>query len=115
MYDEAIAEFREANRLNGENTSTLCYLGYALAKSGRTGDARTVLGKLKTTSAYVSPVELGSLYVGLGEYEAAFELLEQGFQAHDLQMQFLKVDRTYDPIRSDQRFGSLMRRVGLPE
>jgi DNA-binding winged helix-turn-helix (wHTH) protein/Tfp pilus assembly protein PilF len=115
MYDEAISEFRDAIRLSGETTSTLCYLGYALARSGRTAEARAVLAKLRATSDYVSPVELGSLYVGLGEYETAFELLESGYQAHDLQMQFLKIDRTYDSIRSDPRFVSLIRRVGLPE
>jgi hypothetical protein len=37
--DEAVAEFREGMRLQRQGTSMLCYLGYALAKSGRKSEA----------------------------------------------------------------------------
>jgi tetratricopeptide (TPR) repeat protein len=115
MYDEAAAEFREGMRFDGESTSMLCYLGFALAKSGRRSQAEAILSRLKTTKEYVSPVELGALYVGLGQYDIALQLLEEGYKTHDLQMQFLKTDLTYDAIRSDPRFVEMIRRVGLPD
>jgi serine/threonine-protein kinase len=114
-YEEAIAEYQKYISLNGETTSTLCYLGCAYAKSGKRNEALAILKKLKTTKEYVSPAELAVLYVGLGDKEAALESLERSYRAHDLQMQYLKVDPHYDALRSEARFQDLMRKVGLPQ
>jgi hypothetical protein len=73
------------------------------------------LGKLKTTKEHVSPYELAALYAGLGDKEAALELLERAYREHDPQMQYLKVDSHYDALRSEARFQALMRRIGLPQ
>ena len=115
MYAEAIADYQENMRVDVENTSDEIYLGYAYAMSGQRDRALATLNKLKVTKEYVSPAELAILYIGLGDKDRAFESLERAYLAHDLQMQFLKVDSHYDAIRSDQRFIDLMRRVGLPQ
>jgi serine/threonine-protein kinase len=115
QYAEAIAEYQKYISLNGETTSTLCYLGSAYAKSGKRDEALAILNKLKTTKEYVSPAELAVLYVGLGDKEAALDALERAYRAHDLQMQYLKVDPHYDALRSEARFQDLMRRTGLPQ
>jgi hypothetical protein len=60
-----------------------------------------------------APAELAILYAALGDKEAAFASLEKGFEAHDLQMQFLKVDPEYDPLRSDPRFQDLLKKIWL--
>jgi eukaryotic-like serine/threonine-protein kinase len=115
MYAEAIAEYKKEISIDGEMPSTLCYLGYAYAISGKHHEALDILNKLKTTKEHVSPAELAILYVGLGDTEAAFQSLERAYSAHDLQLQYLKVDSHYDSLRSDPRFADLMRRVGLPQ
>ena len=85
------------------------------SSSRRDGDdALTILNKLKAAKEYVSPAELAILYAGLGDKEEAFQSLERAYAAHDLQLQFLKVEPHYDSLRSDPRFAGLMRRVGLP-
>jgi tetratricopeptide (TPR) repeat protein len=114
QYAEAIAEYQKYISLNGETTSTLCYLGSAYARSGKRDEALAILNKLKTTKEYVSPAELAVLYVGLGDKEAALDSLERAYRAHDLQMQYLKVDPHFDALRSEARFQDLMRRTGLP-
>jgi TolB-like protein/DNA-binding winged helix-turn-helix (wHTH) protein/Tfp pilus assembly protein PilF len=114
MYEEAIAAHRKANSME-ETTGGLCYLGYALAAAGRRGEARAILGKLNTTKEYVSPAELAGLYATLGDKEGAIALLEKAYAAHDLQMQYLKVEPHYDSLRPDPRFQDLIRRVGLPQ
>jgi len=58
---------------------------------------------------------LAILHVGLGDQEGEIALLERAYAAHDLQMQNLGVDPHYDSLRSDPRFQSLLRRVGLPQ
>jgi len=115
MYAEAITGHQTAMSLAGETTSELCYLGYALAKSGQRNRALTILNRLKTTKEYISPYELATLHVGLGEKEEALALLERAYAAHDLQMQYLKVDPHLDSIRSESRYADLVRRVGLPQ
>jgi HEAT repeat protein len=89
-------------------------LGHALAMSGRNNEAKAILDKLKASKQYVSPTELASLYLALGDKEGAMASLERAYAAHDLQLQYLKVDSSFDDLRSDPRFQDLMRRVGLP-
>jgi hypothetical protein len=40
--------------------------------------------------------------------------LEKGFQERDAGMTYIAVDPIYDPLRSDPRFQSLLRRMNLP-
>lgn len=94
---------------------TLCYLGYALGLSGRRKEEQAILDKLKTTKEYVSPTELATLHVTLGDKEEGLAMLEKAYAARDLQLQCLKVDWHFDGLRSDPRFQDLMRRVGLPQ
>lgn len=114
MYPQAIAEYQKAIGIDGETTSAQCYLGYALAQSGKRSEAHAILDKLKNTKEYVSPAELAMIYVGLGDKEGAIAALERAYAAHDLQMQYLKVDPHYDSLRAEPRFQDLVRRVGLP-
>ncbi len=115
MYPEAIVEYQKFSSLEGETTSFQIYLGYTYAMSGQREKALAILKNLKTTKEYVSPAELAILYTGLGDKEGAFQSLERAYGAHDLQMQYLKVEPHYDSLRSDPRFTDLMRRVGLPQ
>jgi tetratricopeptide (TPR) repeat protein len=114
MYPQAIAEYQKVRSIDGETTTHQIYLGYALAESGKRGEAQAIFNKLKTTKEYLSPAELAVLYVGLGNQEGAIASLEKAYAAHDQQMTFLKVDPPLDSLRSDPRFVELLRKVGLP-
>jgi tetratricopeptide (TPR) repeat protein len=115
MYKEAVNEFQEAIRLGSKSTSIQIYLGAAYARGGEREKAQAILKQLQTTKEYVSPGELAILYGALGDKEAAFQSLEKAFAEHDLQLQFLKVDPAYDPLRDDSRYQDLIRRVGFPQ
>jgi tetratricopeptide (TPR) repeat protein len=115
MYKEAASEFQQAIQMGSEGSSTQIYLGAAYARGGEREKALAVLKQLKTTKEYVSPGELAVLYGALGDKEAAFASLEKAFIEHDLQLQFLKNDPAYDPLRDDSRYQDLIRRVGLPQ
>ena len=115
MYKEAINAYQQAAIIKGEDmTSLRCYLGYALAMSGKRRQAQAVLDQLKTTKEYVSPTELAVLYVGLGDKDGAIISLESAYAAHDIQLPTLKVDPHFDGLRTDPRFAALLRRAGLP-
>ena len=115
MYEQAINEYQKVISIDGETTDTLCFLGYALAMSGKRSEAQAILDKLKSSKEYVSPTVLAVLHVGLGDKEGAIASLERAYAAHDLMMQYLKVAPHYDSLRSDPRFRDLIRRVGLPQ
>lgn len=112
-YEEAVAEYQKFSSIEGETTSNRIYLGYAYAMSGKRVEALAILDKLKATDEYVSSAELAILYTGLGDKEGAFQLLERAYAVHDLQLQYLKVEPHYDPLRDDPRFQNLLHRVGF--
>ena len=112
---EAIANYEKLIQGGDKSSSTQCYMGYALSQMGKRNEAQVILEKLKTTKEYVSPAEFAILQVGMGDNEGAIVSLEKAYAAHDLRLQFLKVDPDYDSLRNDPRFIDLMRRVGLPQ
>ena len=116
-YAESIREMLKSN--GGEpgspdNTGEI-YLAVAYAKAGNREKASSILRQLETSKDYVAPGELAVLYVALGDTESAFASLEKAFVAHDLQLQYLKVEPGFDPFRSDPHFKDLVHRVGLPD
>jgi eukaryotic-like serine/threonine-protein kinase len=113
MYREAIAAYEEAIRLGLDSPSTQIYLGAAYARAGDRERAQAIMTRLQTGEEYVSPGQWAILYTAQGEREQAFASLEQAYQEHDLQLQYLGVEPAFDPLRSDPRFQDLLRRVGL--
>lgn len=58
-------------------------------------------------------LETAGSYAQLGEYEAAFEMLEAMVRARRLMIVHIDSEPRLDPIRADPRFEELARRVGL--
>lgn len=112
-YAEAIAEFEETIKLGDDSPSVKIYLGAVYARAGQRGKAELILKELQSNSTYVSPGELAVLYTALGQREQAFASLEKAYAAHDLQLQYLGIDSSFDDLRSDARFVALLNRVGL--
>jgi len=50
-----------------------------------------------------------------GERNKAFEYLDKGFSAQEIELVLCIRYPTLDPIRSDRRYADMMRRLGLPE
>jgi hypothetical protein len=88
--------------------------GGRLRKSGEQKKAPELLKRLETTKEYVAPGELAVVYAALGEREKAFASLEKAYAVHDLQLQYLNADWSFDSLRDDPRFNDLKRRVRLP-
>ena len=113
MFREALDHFQKELHPGENNIQALIFLGAAYAKAGEREKASEILKQLETSKEYVSPGELAVLYTSLGEREKAFASFEKAYAAHDLQLQFLKVDPSFDALRDDPRFQDLLRRVGL--
>jgi hypothetical protein len=89
--------------------------GYALAASGQTKEALEVLDRLEELSKerFVGSFHKAMIHVGLESYDRAFECLESAFVEKESWLSISHTLPLLDRVRSDPRFASLMRRMGL--
>jgi DNA-binding winged helix-turn-helix (wHTH) protein/TolB-like protein/Flp pilus assembly protein TadD len=115
-FDEAVAELK-LNAPRNADLKNVPMMGYLYALAGQTAQARTVLNK------YVRPGErtaapasaIATIYAALDEKDLAFVWLKKAINARESGMVFLSVDPRFETLRSDPRFGALLKQVGLPE
>ncbi|MBD0369705.1 MAG: protein kinase [Pyrinomonadaceae bacterium] len=114
QYAEAIASYQKARSLNAD-PRVLALLGHAYAASGRRDEALKMLNQLKELAKqqYVAAYNFVIIYAGLGDKDRAFEWLEKTYEDRTSRMTILQVDPFLDPLRTDERFTEMMRRVGL--
>ena len=116
MYNEAIDEFNKVLNLPDGKTTGLTGLAYTYALAGRKPEAQKAFDELLELSKhqYVSPGQIAIIHIARGEKDQAFQRLEEANRIFDLNVMRLKIERRFDPIRSDPRFEDLVRRIGLP-
>ena len=129
QHQKAIQEYIKAEEVFGLTPSRLAELRTAYQQSGEKGfwrknldfcrQASKVRRKFGASSGYgfcdyVQELYLALFHVRLGELDAAFQLLESAYTKHETELIYLNVDPQWDVVRSDPRFQSLLRRIGLP-
>ncbi len=115
---EAIAEFQRAVELSNGDQDANASLAHAYAAMGKRAETEKILRdlELKSKETYVSPYILATVYAGLGEKDKAFEFLQKACDERSLEISSnLKADLRLDNLRSDPRFLTLSRRVGLSQ
>jgi serine/threonine-protein kinase len=90
-------------------------VGYTLARSGNREGAQAALAELlrRGSDHYVPPFNVAMLYNGLGDADATFAWLDKAYADRDVRLTFLKIEKKWDPLRADERFAALMRRMKL--
>ena len=119
MYQEAIHEFREGDRLSGAKE----LLPENLEQGRTLSDyQRTLRWQLEVTKRRAKEPgfwqyhALAALYARLGEKDLAFAALNAAIQQHDPLVIFLKGgDASYDNLLSDPRMGAFLHRMGLSQ
>lgn len=89
--------------------------GYALARSGKTSEARGVIDALNRLSSttYVDPYFIAEVYAGLGERAGALTALEAAFRDKSGMLVSISSEPKWDFIRKSPAFLDLQKRVGL--
>jgi len=112
---EAERAVREAILLSGGGTYNRATLAYVLARSGRRAEAEEELAQLHGLAArdYVSPVAFATMYLGLEDWEKAFEWTERAYDDRRGWLAYLRVNPIFDPLRGRARFEALLQRMRL--
>jgi serine/threonine protein kinase/tetratricopeptide (TPR) repeat protein len=114
---EALAEIQKVVNSMPESSYFRGFLGYALAKAGRTEESREILGSLieEAKTKYVSWMGISDIYRGLGEKDHAFAALELAYEQGDTRMVGIRARADVDSYwKNDQRFAELLKKIGLP-
>jgi eukaryotic-like serine/threonine-protein kinase len=117
LYSEAIDEAEKAAAHSGRAPRYVAGLGEALAAAGKRTEARNIIDELARSSKNgpVPAYHIAGVYSALGDRDQAFASLEKAYQERDDQLLWTIVDPAFDGIRSDPRYGDLLRRMGLPQ
>ena len=116
-YDAAIAEYQAGLRLVPAHSYIRGMLGHAYAKSGRVKEARALLqfAHADFEQGGLSDLKTAYIYMGLGDQDRVFELLERDYEQRDPELPYINSDPVFDPVRSHPRFVALVRKMGLPQ
>ena len=112
----AIPELKKATAMESPPFAT-AYLGYAYGAAGDRARAMATIEELKKRSVhgYVPPFNLAIVHLGLGDLDRAMYLLEQASADDSQWMMYLKVDRIFDPLRTNPRFIALMKKENFDQ
>ena len=114
QYVAAERVLREALALAPECGSyTKATLAYSLACAGDRSYAKQIAAELeeKRKTEYVSPVELATVQIALGDAERALDWIEAGVDDRRGWSAYLRVHPILDPLRREPRFAALVERM----
>ena len=119
MYREAGEEFDKITFTDHKNPIDYYFamqsLGYALL--GDTLKAKDLLKKTleEKRKDWVSPYALCRIYVALGNYPRALDLLEKSYEIRDLHIAYVKVDPELNAISNEPRFKEILKKMNLSD
>jgi len=114
LFDSLIASGQDPG---GWVTKSQADLAVAYFKTGRTDQARAMIGKLiersDTTSAGSPAYFTGWYYSWIGEPDSAFYWLDKAVENRSPDLTWFKVDPAFNNLKGDPRYGDLYERTGF--
>jgi tetratricopeptide (TPR) repeat protein len=112
----ALSRYRQALARDSTEPSGLAALARVAALSGLGDTAHAALQRLDSLAGVrrVSPYDLATVAVALGDRRRAFAWLDEALAEHAPELVDLALDPRLEALRSDRRFVRIARAVGLP-
>ncbi|PYK91475.1 MAG: hypothetical protein DME35_02105 [Verrucomicrobia bacterium] len=111
QFDKAIELYAKAQRLNGRPG-----FGIAItyARMDRPDEARGMLAKAVASRGSYTPGDaIAHVHVALGAHDDAIRELERACSERSSSLHFVGIAPEFEPLRSDKRFLSILRKIGL--
>jgi tetratricopeptide (TPR) repeat protein len=114
-FDDARAEYEEGRRLSGGIAGPSFGMAHLEAAAGNEQEARRILAELTDarSTRVVSAWGIAVVHASLGDVDDAFKWLDIAIEEHSPGLILLRAHPRLDPIRTDPRYGLLVRRLGL--
>lgn len=115
MFEKSIEENQRWGDRTGNKVKTEIALAQIYGASGRKEGARKIIKKVEADFILTGNDYRGValVYTALGETDKAFKWLEKSYEKHEDSLCTLKVDPKLDPLRSDKRFNTLLKKIRL--
>ncbi len=116
--EAASQEAMAISRLSKDASSGKIALAFVHAETGKVAEAKNLLSeleKMRGVGDYISPFMLAGLSVLIGDVDDGFKWLERAYEERDGFLPFLRAEAEdwFDAIRSDPRYLSLLKKIGL--
>jgi len=113
--DKAILSADKAVSISDDDPYNLVVLGLIYALAGERERAEEILHQLlqRAKSKPIPQPEFSLIFAALGDLDRAFDHLEQAYETRNGWLFQIKVDPIADHLRSDPRYATLLRKMGL--
>jgi TolB-like protein/DNA-binding winged helix-turn-helix (wHTH) protein/Tfp pilus assembly protein PilF len=117
MNSEAVSAFLQAMQLGGAPPGMIAAAKTGARDSGLKGfwKALTAFLPENVANGNLEPFDAAVSYANAGDNDLALRSLEKAVEARCYGITYLGVNPIFDDLRSDPRFVSLLRRIGLPQ
>ena len=110
-FGEAIALYKKAESVSGR---VAFGLAITYARMDRPKDAQDTLeAAIVTRGGYTPGDAIAHVHVALQAHDDAIRELQRAYEEHSSSLHFVGIAPEFAPLRSDKRFLSLLRQIGL--
>jgi eukaryotic-like serine/threonine-protein kinase len=119
LYPKVVDEFKALAQLGGNPKDV--EFASALEQGFHSGGWKSALTKAvevrqaQRKTGFMAAYNVAILYAALGEKDETFRWLNTAYEERDFQMEWLRTDFLFDPVRSDPRYAELVRKIGFPQ
>jgi tetratricopeptide (TPR) repeat protein len=116
MFEEAVIEFQNAKRCAAFQPAALSGLAHLFAAGGFHAQAEEAFLELsaQARNRYVSGYWPAVICAGRKQQRQALSSLEECVELRDPALLWVNADARFDTLRDDERFQTLLCRVGMP-
>jgi tetratricopeptide (TPR) repeat protein len=115
MNHEAVEQMEKAMRLAPDSPAMMGALAHVYGVTGQLEKAGNLHARLLelAKTRYVPGTTIAVAYLGLGDHSRSLDWLEKAAEERDDGLLLLRVHPIYNPLRSEKRFESILRRMNL--